>query len=149
LSAINHRFAADAGISIIGIFWGIGIAFLTFLLVVYIEARLMKKNFDFSNQQRYGYSLVINLISTLIGLPVVFFLLKELELDILDVIIITFLMTIVIEYFSFLLIARVWSSYKSAFFFIIKSNVLSYLSMLIFPVATLLIISLFIMMFQV
>jgi hypothetical protein len=147
--SISHRFAADIGISLVFYFWGTAVAILTFLMVVYIEARLMKKNFDFSNRQRYGYSFVINLISTLIGLPVVFFLLRELEIKFSGVLILSFIMTVVIEYFCFLLLARGRSSYKSAFFFIVKSNVLSYLSMLIFPVATLLLISLFMMMVHV
>jgi len=158
--SLDHRFLPDVSVYYTGVYWGIGLAIFSFLMVVIIEARVMKKYFPFSKWRRYGYSFIINLISTMIGLPLVYWLdihLSESEMmtksiygDLLTIftdysefppmtinflrgLLLAFVMTLIIEYFSILFIVRQRSAYMNALRFTVKANAISYLALAIVP----------------
>jgi len=63
----------DAGISLGGMIFGLGYALAWFVLAVFLEAWIMRKRFDhFRFLTCLKYSLLLNIVSTLIGLVILF-----------------------------------------------------------------------------
>jgi len=161
MDSINHRYLMDTGIGIVYVYLGIGIAVISFIMVVIIEAWIMRKYISISRWKRFGYSLAVNTISTIIGLPLGYWvgsnlfgtgiITKYISLDLVLFFIydatatifalwqyfwgllFAFVLTIVIEYFCIIYIVKPKPSNKIAFNLVFKSNSLSYLALIIAP----------------
>lgn len=63
----------DAGMPLMAFVIGVGCAALTFILVVILEARIMKRFFPgISPKKRLVYALIVNTVSTILSLPCVY-----------------------------------------------------------------------------
>jgi hypothetical protein len=148
-----YHFLLDAGIGAVGLFFGMYIAILAFIGVVFIEAGIMKAIFKFSLKKSLKNSFIINIISTIIGLPLGFwtgielfgsYIMKAGDVLFLPLLLIEFMfypgvavdyytellcaffITILIEYVIFLFLLRPKPPYKKALIFAFLSNLASY-----------------------
>ena len=141
-----NSFPYDSGIGVVGVYFGIGFAAFSFIAVVLIEALVMKLYFETTVRpgtfllkyiplpfiQRLKYSFVINTISTLAGLPLAYFALGDVEInDFLLWLAGAFLLTLVVEFISLILIVRPRPAWGDALRFTLVSNLASYMALAI------------------
>jgi hypothetical protein len=142
----------DVGLIYVWIFWGVGYAIFASVLVVAIEARIMKEYFLNLDKryrpykERIKFSLIINGISTAIGIPINYFLFRKFGLDhIFLFVLLNFIFTLVIEFISAKIFIKPTLKSNRLVEFEIKSNLASYALIFGIPI----IFSFFVMWFSV
>jgi hypothetical protein len=118
------------------ILFGIGYAIFVFFVIVAIEARIMKDYFLSQDKryrpynERFKYSLIINSISTAIGIPGNYLLNRKIEIDHLSqivlLVLLNFIFTLVIEFISAKILIKPALKNNRLVEFEIKSNLASY-----------------------
>jgi len=161
--SFNHRYSMDTGIAFVYIYMGIGMAIISFIMIVIIEAWIMRKYLSISRWKRIGYSFVINTISTIIGLPIGYWagssllgsglITKYISLDLVLFfvyeatvpffalweyfwgLLFGFVLSIVIEYFCTKYLIKPKLSDKNALNLVFRANIISYLVLISAPPA--------------
>lgn len=134
--SINQIPQYNVGLINTWIYWGVGYAVFAFILVVPIEARIMKDYF-LSPDKRYRpyserlkYSFIINAISTAIGIPINYLLVWKIGIDpfsqIVLLVLLNFIITLVIEFISAKILIKPALKNNRLVEFEIKSNLASY-----------------------
>lgn len=162
--SFTHSSTLNVGISTVAFYFGAGIAVLSFVMVSFIEAKIMSKRLQFTLSQSFRYSIIINTISTIIGLLIFWFVFdpsirgpfKDIAITELAIfvyfmsfppfiieyirqLIIASVITLIIEYSTLMLLVKPRLSYKAGFYFIVLANLASYAALFILPPATLII----------
>ena len=134
--SINQIPQYNVGLINAWIYWGVGYAVFAFILVVPIEARIMKDYF-LSPDKRYRpyserlkYSFIINAISTAIGIPINYLLVWKIGIDpfsqIVLFLLLIFILTVVIEFISVKIFIKPTLKNNRLVEFELKSNLASY-----------------------
>jgi hypothetical protein len=162
--SFNQSSALDVGISTVAYYFGAGIAVLSFVMVTFIEAKIMSKRFHFPLPQSFRYSFIINTISTIIGFLIFwlgfdssirgpfkdiaitelaifvhFMAFPPLFFEYIRQLILASALTLIIEYATLMILVKPRLSYKAGFYFIVLANLASYAALFILPPITLLV----------
>jgi len=145
----------NGGIGLLGFTIGIGYAVFAFILAITVEARIMKDYFLSPDKryrpynERFKYSLIINSISTIIGIPINYLLVWKIGIDpfshLVLLVLLNFIFTLVIEFISAKILIKPTFKSNRLVEFEIKSNLASYALIFGIPI----IFSFFVMWFSV
>lgn len=141
--SIHHLPYLNVGIYPIHILFGFVVAIIAFFVVVAIEGRIMNDYFrgldkyDLPYKIRFRYSLIINTISTIIGIVINYFLFREYFREhLFQAFFINYLFTLIIEYLSVKLFIRTNVRIRRLAGYIILSNLVSYFLMIGISIAS-------------
>jgi hypothetical protein len=133
----------DASIGLVFVYLGIGYAIFSFIVVVFVEAVIMKGYFHaideypFSIQKRLKYSLIINTVSAIAGLPLANYILRyglyHSPADYFRWMFFAFVFTVFLEFFTTIFLIKPKPLIKEAMSFTALSNLASYAFILVFP----------------
>ena len=105
--------------------FGVGLGILSFIVVVIVEASVMKQFFNFPLRQRMKYSLIVNLVTATAGYFYVEYIAFRYE-GFFKLGFIAIILTIIIEYICLLLLIRKKSLLKGLLGYSLVSNLASY-----------------------
>ena len=104
---------------------GFGYGLLSFITVILIEARIMKKYFEFSLENRILYAFILNLITAIGGLYFVASVTTDTQ-GFLIMLLLTLALTILIEGFCLLIFLFKKYPPKAIISYTIQANLISY-----------------------
>lgn len=159
MNYIRPPFFFDAGISIGSAYLGFGWGIVAFIIVIYLEARIMRKRLlDLNTPTSIKFSFFLNLISTICGFPLVFIgglsfsphtlgetinamiaffsliiLSPAYALTFFQWVLLAFGITLATEFFSALLIIRPKQTIANILGFTVLSNLASYAVLFLCP----------------
>ena len=105
--------------------FGFGYGLLSFIAVILIEARIMKKYFEFSLENRILYAFILNLITAIGGLYFVASVTTDTQ-GFLILLLFMLVLTILIEGFCWLIFLFKKYSPKAIISYTIQANLISY-----------------------